>query len=379
MTHDQMTALQPRIGVRTIATALLSGSAPAARLPTRRRARTAVLVFALAVVGLHALAVFILDVAWTRFRDPEYGRRATSLRERVAEYPDRPLVLVVGSSRVSMGVRPDVWEERRPGTPHDPMLFNMSLVGSGPVMQLLTLRRSLADGFRPTVVLLEYWPPLLCDGGAQNEHDRIDVRRLRWDDRAVVRGYFPDPSETERQMLAARRNIFQSHRTLLMLQLTPDLLHRTAQQSGRGIEPDGWGWLAGMEPRDDEERQRLTDHVRPTVRGWMNGRTIHPTADRALRESVALAREHGAAVGFVYMPESTGSQRWYSPELEATARVHLRGLSDELSVPVIDARDWVADHDLADGMHLSRTGAGVFSARLGPAVVATFPTIGGKP
>ena len=56
-------------------------------------------------------------------RDPEYGRRANRLRARVAEHPGRPLVLVVGSSRTAMGVCPSAWEDARPGSPHDPLLW----------------------------------------------------------------------------------------------------------------------------------------------------------------------------------------------------------------------------------------------------------------
>ena len=43
--------------------------------------------------------------------------------------------------------------------------------GAGPVLQLMMLRRALAEGVRPAVVLLEYWPPLL-------DHDRAPLPHL---------------------------------------------------------------------------------------------------------------------------------------------------------------------------------------------------------
>ena len=40
-------------------------------------------------------------------------KERSALKARMAEHPGRPVVLVIGSSRASMGVRPDVWEEAR--------------------------------------------------------------------------------------------------------------------------------------------------------------------------------------------------------------------------------------------------------------------------
>ena len=72
---------------------------------------------------------------------------------------------------------------RRPLPPRsrprpDPLLFNLSLVGSGPVMELMALRRLYADGVRPDAVVFEYWPPFLREDGPYWEMDRIDPRRL---------------------------------------------------------------------------------------------------------------------------------------------------------------------------------------------------------
>ena len=86
-----------------------------------------------------------------------------------------------------------------------------------------------------------------------------------------------------------------------------------------------------------------------------------------------MAREHGAAVGLLYLPESSEFRSWYPPEAERLAREHLAGLSRDLALPVINAREWMDDGWLVDGFHLSRLGAAEFTRRLGPAIVAAFP------
>jgi hypothetical protein len=102
---------------------------------------------------------------------------------------------------------------------------------------------------------------------------------------------------------------------------------------------------------------------------------ISPTAERAMRGAVALARQHGAQVGFIFLPEASEFRAWYPPQVEQLAREHLAVISRELAVPVINAREWMDDGLFVDGFHLSRIGAAEFTRKLGPAVAATFPGV----
>ncbi|HEY1186906.1 MAG TPA: hypothetical protein VGE74_04580, partial [Gemmata sp.] len=266
---------------------------------------------------LHGAALVALDAPWPNLRDPEYGWRARRLRARVAEHPTRPLVLVVGSSRTCMGVKPGAWEAVRPGAPDDPMLFNFGTVGAGPIQQLIAVRRLYADGFRPAVVLLEYWPPLLRQDGPFAEPCRVGGR-LRFDDRAVVRDYFPNPERAERAMLATRLNpIFANRDRWAALASARHLsANRHADLAWRDL--DRWGWLPGLDvrPNDTETRELFLRHYREDYRKQFDGHTIHADSTRALREAVALVRAHGARVGLLYLPESSEFQSWYPPAVE---------------------------------------------------------------
>jgi lysophospholipase L1-like esterase len=106
----------------------------------------------------------------------------------------------------------------------------------------------------------------------------------------------------------------------------------------------------------------------------LRGHSIHPDSDRALRELVALARSRGGRVAFLLMPDSAEFRALYPPEVEAATREHLAGLSRELAAPVIDGSGWMGAEYLADGFHLSREGAALFTARLG-ARVAEMPEL----
>src|SRR5262245_7975669 len=80
-------------------------------------------------------------------RDPEYAAKTARLRARLAESPGRPLVLVLGSSRVQMGLRAGSVNAECDGRPA--LVFNFGMSGGGAQLESLCLRRLLDEGIRP--------------------------------------------------------------------------------------------------------------------------------------------------------------------------------------------------------------------------------------
>ena len=171
-------------------------------------------------VGLSAA----LDHGPPRLRDPEYGKRLERVHARIAEHPGRPLVLVLGSSRTAMGVRPDVLADE----PAGPLVFNFSLVGSGPVMELMAFRRALADGVRPAAVVVEYWPAFLReDGGTTRRRGSTWPGCGRWTGRWCASSSATRPA-AEAAMREQRLNPWYGHRRSLINQLVAEHGCRTA-------------------------------------------------------------------------------------------------------------------------------------------------------
>ena len=176
-------------------------------------------------------------------------------------------------------------------------------------------------------------------------------------------------------MRVQRWNPIWAARERLLVQVFPKWLRNERRMDWMWDDVDGWGWKPGFDypPGKTPERDRMLAACGNIYRPLFADFRISASADRALREAVQVAREHGAAVGLLYMPESSEFRSWYTPEAERLSRQHLAGISRDLAVPVIDTRLWMDDGLLVDGFHLSRRGAAEFTRKLGPAIVAAFP------
>ena len=343
----------------------------------RKRGRAAIASFAVVLLMIHAAVLLALQDP--RVRDPEYGLRAARLRERLAEHPGRPLVLVIGSSRTAMGVCPAAWEESRPAdSAHpDPLLFNNAVLGAGPVMELMALRRIYADGFRPAVVLIEYWPPFFHHDDGWAETSRVTVDRLMDCDRQLVRDYFPDPARIESEMDRRRVSAVYPNRERLLMQFAPSWLPATRRADAGWTDLDAWGWLPGFDLKPDmtDWRAKAVENCTKIYKPLFAKYRIAPDADRAIREAIALARDHGAAVGLVYLPESSEFRGVYPRRVERMAKEHLDDLRREFAIPVLDCRTMMPDAAFVDGFHLTRKSAPEFTRLLGREVAKTFPEV----
>src|SRR5438270_8822425 len=90
---------------------------------------------ALCQVGL----AFAVEAWLGEVRDPECLAKIRRLKERRAESPSRPLVLVLGSSRTGYGLDARRLSTGAEGPPA--LVFNFGLMGGGPVLQRVALGR----------------------------------------------------------------------------------------------------------------------------------------------------------------------------------------------------------------------------------------------
>jgi hypothetical protein len=303
------------------------------------------------------------------FRDPEYGSKLSGLRQRQAEQPGRPLILVLGSSRAAVGFRPGVLSGESDSA-KEPLVFNFSLLSSGPVLELLCLQRLLADGIRPDFVLVECWPLMWENrGGKFIEGRGLDAARLGLLDLPRLWPHAADRERLVRDWCSVHLTPWLAHRVNLLRRLMPAWAAREVPPPQPWELTDRQGWFGWHCPDDAAFRRQLTDGARQTFVGYLQDFHHDPRADRALRQLLALCRRRHIPAALLFMPESAEFRGWYPPEVREYAGGYLEHLSGVYDVPLIDARDWVPDDDFIDGYHLRPHGASIFSLRLGREVL----------
>src|SRR5262249_48186289 len=146
-------------------------------------------VFVTLQLGLSGVVESLLP----QLRDPEYAYRAKYLRRQIAvKLTDAPVVVVLGSSRTLVGVKAAELQEALQDRLENPILaFNFGLTGAGPLTQLISLRRLLAEGVHPDLLVLEVLPPFLAGQAHARyiESTRLPASRLRWQEIALLERY----------------------------------------------------------------------------------------------------------------------------------------------------------------------------------------------
>jgi hypothetical protein len=328
------------------------------------------LFFVLAQVGL--LLAFQSRMAT---RDPEYDFRLTRLKAKMKQRaPGRPLVLFLGSSRIALSIQPGVMAVNQPSASGGPVVFNFGMIASGPVMELLCLRRLLADGVRPDAVIVEIYHQLVT---SDMESDKALLRdRFRWDDMNVVSRY--DARVRSERLAWLRRQLvpWASHRDILLRQWMPswfsprfdDPTNRTLRWLG--LDDWGWNFFPSLHNVSLKERYQRIDSIAPINVPIINRFTALKPRRKALEELADLCRQEKIALTFILMPDVLRDD--YSPEGRIRVDTFLRALSRDKDVPVIDASAWAAEEDFVDQGHLTFPAAAELTRRLEREVVQPF-------
>ncbi|MCS6852782.1 MAG: DUF1574 domain-containing protein [Gemmataceae bacterium] len=298
-------------------------------------------------------------------RDPEYGRRLLHLRQQLRSDPGRPLVVVLGSSRAAMAIRPSVMPAGG-AQPQEPRLFNFSLLGSGPLLELLCLHRLLRHGIRPDGLLVEVWPPLLHeDDEFSAEAFRVVPTRLDWDDLSVVCRHAPAPWSVVREWLSVRLVPWYTYRLSLFTQFAPKWIpyHACQDMSWARLEEDGWLPSTSSYDRNTRQEDRVVVALE-TYDSSLRRLRISAGAERALDELLELAKRHDIAVTLMLLPEGSEFRRRYSPSSRAEFANLIQRITCRHGVPFIDTSDWARDEHFMDGFHLLAPGANAYSRRL---------------
>ncbi|MDB5309151.1 MAG: hypothetical protein JWO38_3353 [Gemmataceae bacterium] len=337
----------------------------------RRRDRAAGVVLSLlvSVVALQVAFHYPLAAVFPQARDVEYGKKLTRLRKvAAARPPDRPLVVAFGSSLTAMGFCPETLPGQTGTGPGRPLCYNFAMNSSGVVVQLLCLRRLLAEGIRPDLVLIEFSPYFLhLPHNLVNDGEFIPPARARQGDFAVLDRYHPAPARFRADWRGCQLFPWVSYRNNLQLWAAPDAVSKARRVDHLWRHTDRWGWeflpeaiaRLGCYYLYPEPCQFLRDY-------WykMTGEPTHPGMEAAFCELVDLCNLEGLRHVVVWVPESSFIRTSYHPDGTWRVAAFIERLRTTHRAEVVDARDWLTDPEFMDGHHPNPAGAHAYTTRL---------------
>jgi hypothetical protein len=322
--------------------------------------------------GLSVIACYV----WPALRDPLYYDKLAKLRLRqaaVAASGDQPATVVMfGSSRTLSALDGKSLDEQLSARFRRPTLaFNFGEPAAGPIANFLNLRRLVAAGERPDLVLIEVLPPLMA---AQQplavEHRFLWAERLWADEVPLAVAYGFPPAETRQGWEVSCVVPFYGLRFPIVGRLAPRWRTWALRFEGSRLTDDA-GWLRSelQTVTPQQYRYGLT-RMREEYRDKFDGLRFDGAPAQALRDSLEFCSHQRLQVALVLMPESSEFRSWYSPTAQAELAEMLGRLTHEYGVPLIDARQWLGDESFTDGHHLLPSGAAAFTRRLGEEIPA---------
>ncbi|AMV28857.1 hypothetical protein VT84_30970 [Gemmata sp. SH-PL17] len=314
---------------------------------------------AVALLVANAVLSVSVETALPQVRDPEYGYRLVRLRAQQRAHPDRPLVLVVGTSRTQNVIDPSAMEF--PDEPGSPLVFNFGQSGARPPHLRLALQRLFDDGVRPAAVVVEILPGTLAYHGSADDLFRDQPARLTATDLKHLEPYLDDPAALRRRWLGTRVNSWEAFHMTILSHLAPEIQPWPERVAFQWTMTDARGFSAYPQTVSPADRERKRDRAFAGYGTAVRDLHVRPLAERAFRDLVGDCRAAGVPVAFYFAPESPIFRSWYSPESRETLGAFARMLSDELRCPVFDAPTDFAEEDFADGHHALRPAAARFS------------------
>ncbi len=326
--------------------------AATSRVATPRRLRAKLAVFL-----LFPLFVLTLTSVWYSAErvqpaliDPDYHARLKLAQNATREQPQRPLGLVLGSSRMVWGFQPEQLPER------DGVLWvNAAQIAGGPTLTRLLLHRYIRDGARPEVVTLEVMPTFFV-----KENTRYLCGHFAFGELAFMRKYSDKPLHYDYHF-ARYRFARASH-----------IARITEPPSGElPLFPRG-GLQSVEEDVSPAEREKRLALAHKNNADYLSKLTVRPGADRAFRDTIRDAQSHGIRVVLLRSPEGPTFRSWYNPEARDKFDAYIANVAQDFGVPILDARLWLDEDDFYDSHHTLKRGTAKFTSRFGremPAVL----------
>lgn len=324
--------------------------------PLRRRSKWIVLLSVPLFFALQFGLGLQLELGNPASLDGAYSARLELLRHQLAFNSGKPFLLMMGSSRTMTGFRPDLLQDR----PY--FAFNFGREGTGPVKNLIYLRRLLEDGIRPDRLIVDITMPALAQHRDVAWENRwVEGSQLSHGERALVEEYHDLRWKVFGQWLGSR--LVPSWRGNRSVVVSLSLQRHTGYNCfDEAPGMDLYGYRPVFTEITSHQRQQLTQ-LAMSQYGFLPGQDhLAEGARRAVFDLIALCEAENIKLSLVVMPEGTQFHALYRPSFLAECNRFLAEVQRRTTL--INAHSWIEDEHFFDQHHLLPTGAAQFTLRL---------------
>lgn len=345
-----------------------------ARARTRRMKRTARAMVLLwiplwYVIGQIALFAW-MDDTWKLERTVSEHRKWDLLHERLAEFKDRPFVLMVGSSRADQAFQASRLSGQLAPDGRPLFAFNMGVPTVGGMHEAMYLNDLLNEGVRPRLLLVEFVSThfIRSQRGLQSEEHFTVAPWISAHQLLFLQRYFSNRRRALCEWIESRMAPWYGFRWAVHEHVKGEhSILRPFDQSWRPIDP--WGWRILRDLPDTPECR----YVRWMCAYRMYGETLknfHLGAKpcQAMHDLLSRCRREQIPVAIVLMPEAKEFQDLYCSEGRAELNNFIAELRVRYNLDIIDATNWLEKGDFDDNHHAMISGAEKFTTRIIPIV-----------
>lgn len=310
-------------------------------------------------------SVAMIDSRCPQWYDREYQVRRELLSDRVRENPEKPVCLMIGSSRTVVNFMPEKLAPMHDAQGREVLFFNYSHFGAGSRMNMMQAHRALRDGVRPTHVIIELVPGFLV-------HDDLPTENIAIVDIPFLWQYCNQWRLIGRETILRLNNVYRT-RTTLLRWAAPEFVTRSEAERDPTLFPMGgdnkWGRL---DVPTEKEKAALTWLAVRRFKERMETFHIDPQLAAASDEVIAFCLRNGMCVTVLLTPEDSRFRSWYAPWAETELQHYLAELRNRYQVPIVDARTWIDDEGFSDPHHLNGKGSAEYMIRLEHEVLRPF-------
>jgi hypothetical protein len=343
----------------------------------RGRARRALAGFAAVFILCQAGLQFVFSRR--AFADPEFAHRLAFLKKKTREADGQPLtVALVGSSRFQFGLRSQqMARQLAAGTGRPVVVANFAMPGVGPIRNLITLQRLLANGVRPDLLVVELLPPLFAGNGYDELNETaVPAANRLWSDLDILeryRGDHPHLTHVRREYWRQVLVPWYSHRLGLVSQNAPFLMPFEQRLANSPMMKFPQGCIPGevdIPAHPEKNRARAFEATQAEYFDLLHRFMLGQKQVRALRELLACCRQEAIPVALVAMPEGPRFRDWYPSPVWHAIEDMVKILAREFGISFVNARNWLDDENaFLDSHHLMAAGAAQTTGRLAHEII----------